>query len=97
MIRKRTTRPSHEPQTDIEQIARQIVLRPAGQRKPLRFGTPTHMTGIMCEKCEQIDKRIARYQRVLLSIGDQVTIDRAKELIADLKAQKVALHPKQSQ
>ena len=55
------------------------------------------MTGIMCEKCEEIDKRIARYQRVLLSIGDQVTIDRAKELIADLKAQKVALHPKQSQ
>jgi len=51
----------------------------------------------MCDKCDELDKTIERYRRILLSIGDQVTIDRAKELIADLKAQKVALHPKQSQ
>jgi hypothetical protein len=31
---------------------------------------------IMCEKCVEIDKTIVRYQRVLLSIGDQVTVDR---------------------
>jgi hypothetical protein len=51
----------------------------------------------MCEKCEEIDKTIVRYQRILLSIGDQVTIDRTKELIADLESQKVALHPEQTQ
>jgi hypothetical protein len=45
----------------------------------------------------EIDKTIERCRRILLAIGDQVTIDRAKEMIADLKAQKVALHPGQSQ
>jgi hypothetical protein len=33
---------------------------------------------IMCEKCVEIDKTIVRYQRILLSIGDQVTVDRTK-------------------
>jgi hypothetical protein len=47
----------------------------------------------MCEKCEEIDKTISRYQRILLSIGDQVTVDRTKELIADLEVRKAALHP----
>ena len=51
----------------------------------------------MCEKCVEIDKSIVRYQRILLSIGDQVTIDRTKELIADLETRKAALHPEQSQ
>jgi hypothetical protein len=30
----------------------------------------------------------------LLSINDQLTVDRTKQLIADLQAQKTALHPK---
>jgi len=51
----------------------------------------------MCEKCEEIDKTISRYQRILLSIGDQVTVDRTKELIADLEVRKAALHPEQPQ
>jgi len=50
----------------------------------------------MCEKCVEIDKTILRYRVILLSISDQVTVDRTKELIADLEAQKVALHPEQS-
>jgi hypothetical protein len=51
----------------------------------------------MCEKCVEIDKTILRYQRILLSIGDQVTVDRTKELIAELQAQKAAFHPKQAE
>ena len=51
----------------------------------------------MCDKCAEIDKTIERYRRILLAIGDQVTIDRARELIGDLEAQKVALHPEQPQ
>jgi hypothetical protein len=47
----------------------------------------------MCEKCVEIDKNIERYRRIQRTIGDQVTIDRTKELIADLVAQKAALHP----
>jgi hypothetical protein len=45
----------------------------------------------MCEKCVEIDKTIERYRVIILSI----TIDRAKELIADLEAKKVDLHPEQ--
>jgi hypothetical protein len=47
----------------------------------------------MCEKCVEIDERIKRYRDLLRSIGDQATVDVAKKLIADLKAQKAALHP----
>jgi hypothetical protein len=47
----------------------------------------------MCEKCVEIDATIARYRRIQRSIGDQVTADRTKELIADLHAPKGRLHP----
>jgi hypothetical protein len=50
----------------------------------------------MCEQCVEIDKTIERYRKIQLSIGDQVTVDRTKELISDLKAQKAALHPEQT-
>jgi hypothetical protein len=49
----------------------------------------------MCEKCVEIDKKIERYRTILLAINDELTADRAKELIADLLAQKAALHPEQ--
>jgi hypothetical protein len=48
----------------------------------------------MCEKCDEIDKSIERYRQVEKTILDQVTVDRAKEMIADLMTQKSALHPK---
>jgi hypothetical protein len=51
----------------------------------------------MCDKCEQLDKKIEHYQKLLLGIGDQLTVDRIKSLIADLQAQKAALHPEQKQ
>jgi hypothetical protein len=54
-------------------------------------------TVAMCAKCLEIDKTIERYRRILLAIDDKTTIDRAKEMIADLQAQKVALHPGQPQ
>jgi hypothetical protein len=50
----------------------------------------------MCEKCVEIDNTIERYRKIKRSIGDQVTVDRTKELIAELKAQKIALHPEQA-
>jgi hypothetical protein len=57
----------------------------------LRF---PNMDGVtMCDKCVDIDKAIERYRKIQRSIGDQVTVDRTKELIADLKPQKAALHP----
>jgi len=49
----------------------------------------------MCEKCVAIDRKIEHYERLCLSISDQLTIDRVKALIAEMKAQKVGLHPDQ--
>jgi len=47
-------------------------------------------------KCTEIDQMIERYRRILLSISDQITVDRTRQLIADLRAQKAALHPEQA-
>ena len=47
----------------------------------------------MCEKCVEIDKRIKRYKNIVQLISDKRTADQMKQLIADLEAQKVALHP----
>jgi hypothetical protein len=50
----------------------------------------------MCNKCVDLDKTIERYHRIRLSISDQVTVDKAIELIAELLAQKLALHPEET-
>jgi hypothetical protein len=47
----------------------------------------------MCESCDKLDAKIERYQRLTLSITDQVTIARIRELIVQLQTQKAALHP----
>ena len=47
----------------------------------------------MCEKCIEVDETIERYRRIRRSVLDQAVVDRAKELIVDLEALKVALHP----
>ena len=51
----------------------------------------------MCDQCAPLDKKIEHYQKLLLGIADQLTLDRIKSLIADLQAQKTALHPEQEQ
>jgi hypothetical protein len=51
----------------------------------------------MCEKCVDIDKKIKRYRDLLRSITDQRAVDEAQALIADLVAQKAALHPQRHQ
>ena len=51
----------------------------------------------MCEKCVEIDGRIARYQRLAAGIVDQPAIDAIKLLIERLRAQKAELHPEREQ
>jgi hypothetical protein len=51
----------------------------------------------MCEKCAVIDGVIERYKRVTTSISDDLTLKGAADLISELIAQKVALHPDQSE
>jgi hypothetical protein len=43
----------------------------------------------------EIDKTIERYRRIAKQILDQDFNDRAKQMIAELEAEKVALHPEE--
>ena len=47
----------------------------------------------MCEKCDEIDRTIERYHGIKERIADHALVDRAKELITKLQAEKAALHP----
>ena len=51
----------------------------------------------MCDKCIELDGKLEHYQRMPSRITDQPTLDGIKELIARMKAQKAALHPKQEE
>jgi hypothetical protein len=51
----------------------------------------------MCEKCVEIDKAIERFRRIKRSISEQLTVERAQEVIADLEAKKATLHPEPKQ
>ena len=46
----------------------------------------------MCERCVEIDRTIDRYRQVQLSISDELTIDRAKEVIVELESKKSEIH-----
>ena len=47
----------------------------------------------MCSECDQIDIKIARYERIKRQITDQKVINAAALLVAELEARKKALHP----
>ena len=47
----------------------------------------------MCEKCDQIDKKIEHYRQIQRAVMDKLTADGTEELIAGLEAEKAALHP----
>ena len=51
----------------------------------------------MCDKCAKLDKKIEHYETILVSIGDRVTVDRLMAIVANLRAQKAALHPEAKQ
>jgi hypothetical protein len=51
----------------------------------------------MCDKCEELDKKIERYRKIILGICDQPTVERIEALIGEMQAQKAALHPEQKQ
>lgn len=49
----------------------------------------------MCERCSEIDLRIAHYQRMVDGIKDAIAIIIVKTFLADLATEKIALHPAQ--
>jgi hypothetical protein len=46
----------------------------------------------MCEKCDEIDQRIARYKSMASRINDRITLDGIAELIEAALAKKTAIH-----
>jgi hypothetical protein len=50
----------------------------------------------MCDKCVDLDGKIEHYQRLARMIIDQPVLDGIKQLIAQLNAEKIALHPEQA-
>jgi hypothetical protein len=47
----------------------------------------------MCHRCVDIDAKIARYRRLANGINDRRMLESLTAFIADLEAEKIALHP----
>ena len=47
----------------------------------------------MCDKCNEIDATISRYEWIKVHINDLQTVQATNDLIEQLKADKIALHP----
>jgi hypothetical protein len=60
-----------------------------------RWSTQYECGTAMCDQRKTIDKRIEHYRRINSSIADQLTVDRIKELIIGLEAQKADFHLEQ--
>ena len=46
----------------------------------------------MCDKCQELEKKIERYRRLAFSINDQPTIDQLNQVVKNLEAEKIKLH-----
>jgi hypothetical protein len=51
----------------------------------------------MCEKCDELDDKIAHYKRLAVQITDKLTLDGIDQLINRLKSEKVDLHGERHQ
>jgi hypothetical protein len=49
----------------------------------------------MCEKCKELDEKIARYSRFTAMALDPLTTDRIKQLVGDMERIRDAMHPSQ--
>jgi hypothetical protein len=49
----------------------------------------------MCDKCQELEKKIERYRRLASLINDRLTVDRFNQLVKDTEAEKDRLHPEQ--
>jgi hypothetical protein len=47
----------------------------------------------MCDKCSEIDRKIAHYKDIAASILDDLLTERIEAMIAELLAAKKLLHP----
>jgi len=47
----------------------------------------------MCEKCKELDEKIAHYRKMAAQITDEQTLKVIDLMIKRFEAEKVALHP----
>ncbi len=94
----------------IRAVARNLVHYPAAiarfgeHNSAIKNKEPTYIFGLkhtpipeaaMCEKCTEIDEKVAHYRALAARLLDQLMLERIELLIADLLALKELLHPKQ--
>ena len=60
-------------------------------------GCPRECGTQMCDKCIQLDKKIEHYERLALGVADDLTLERIRESVRKMRAQKASLHPAQAQ
>jgi hypothetical protein len=51
----------------------------------------------MCQQCNDLQVRIDRFRRALAQRFDPLTTERLEAGLADIEAEKAALHPEQEQ
>jgi hypothetical protein len=51
----------------------------------------------MCDKCMQLDKKIEHYEHLASGVADELTLERIRESVQEMRAQKAALHPDEEQ
>jgi hypothetical protein len=49
----------------------------------------------MCEKCKELDSKIAHFRSLSSVVTDRMTLDGIETLIERYQAEKKALHPEQ--
>jgi hypothetical protein len=47
----------------------------------------------MCDKCQELEKKIERYRTLATRLFDQPTIETINKLIEEMQAEKAGLHP----
>jgi hypothetical protein len=47
----------------------------------------------MCDECIELHKKIDHYRTICARISDEKTVEGIRKLIAEMEAQKAALHP----
>ena len=52
-------------------------------------------TFFMCDKCQELDQKIARYRQIIDRVLDSQLAEGTGKLIEEAEAEKAALHPKQ--
>jgi hypothetical protein len=57
------------------------------KEEPLACGTA------MCDKCQELDKKIQHYRSLMARVTDQLMKEGLGKLIEDMQAQKAAHHP----